>query len=88
MYTTEEAFEICKSIGIATNIVSFRRMMREGKIKVIKPEIETNYRQGYHIRKEDLELFIKEKAPRVLELMKENEELKRRITQLEKENTE
>lgn len=88
MYTTEEAFQILKSFGLSTNIVAFRRWMREGKIKAIKPENETNYRLGYHVSKEELERFIGEKAPGVLHLLKENEELKRQIAQLEKENTE
>lgn len=85
LYTTEEAFQLCKSLGITKNIVSFRRMIRESDVKIIKPNVEKNYRLGYHISDDEMERFIGERAPGVLKLMKENAELKRKIAQLERD---
>ena len=85
MYTTEEAFLELKSLGLATNITVFRRWMREGKIKPLKPENETHYKLGYRIEEKELHRFIKERAPKVMNLINENKELKRKIEILEKQ---
>lgn len=83
MYTTEEAFLELKSLGLATNITVFRRWMREGKIKPLKPQNETYYKLGYRIEEKELHRFIKERAPKVMSLIIENKELKQRIKKLE-----
>jgi predicted site-specific integrase-resolvase len=83
LYTTEEAFLELKSLGLATNITVFRRWMREGKIKPLKPQNETHYKLGYRIEEKELHRFIKERAPKVMSLIIENKELKKKIKKLE-----
>ena len=72
MYTVEDAFEILKDYGFTRDIQGVRRWIRGGQIKA-----EPLYRRndGYLISDEALFAFIEERAPGIVKLMKENENL-------------
>lgn len=86
MHTLKEAFDILEGYGLAKNFTVFKRWTREGRIPVVKPENERYYKMGYHIEDSELQKYIEKNAPETARLIKENEELKRRNTQLEREN--
>ena len=55
MLTVEEAFHILQREGITSSIQMVRRWLREGKIKGIRTP---NRKEGWHIPKRELNLFI------------------------------
>lgn len=90
MYTTEQAFEKLRDLGITKNIKSVRRWLRNGEIKGMRPQTR---QEGWRIPDEALQEFIAKKIPAVhdisnvtLEPLEELENLRSEVEQLRVEN--
>ena len=62
VYDIDQTFDILKRYKLTTNKESVRRWLRAGVIKGIQP---VNRKEGWKVRKDDLEGFIKSRMPSV-----------------------